>query len=74
MSVYIKYIYKKTCKADHICRSGLKLGQVIWIIRVNWVAFCLDQAGLTQFIKYPGLTWILYWIMRVNIGVWSQPK
>ena len=27
---------------------GLKLGQVI---RVNWVRFCLDQAGLTRFIN-----------------------
>ena len=36
---------------------GLKPDQVI---RVNWVIFCLDQVGLTRFIKYLGLTWILH--------------
>ena len=28
---------------------------------------CLDQAGLICFIKYLGLTWILYWIMASGI-------
>ena len=26
----------------------------------NWVTFCPGQAGLTWFIKYPGLTQILH--------------
>ena len=43
-TVYGRYMYG-------MCVSGLKLG---W---VNWVKFCL---GLTLFIKYPGLTWILH--------------
>ena len=28
------------------------------------------QAGLTRFIKYPGLTRILHWIMCVDKGIW----
>ena len=39
------------------CASGLKLGRVI---RVNCVMFFPGQVSLTRFIKYPGLTQILY--------------
>ena len=42
---------------DHVSlQSGVEKGCVN---RVNWVAFCPGQTGLTCFIKYPGLTWIL---------------
>ena len=34
--------------------------------------FCLGQVGLTQFIKYPGLTWILHWIMLIMVSVSDQ--
>ena len=47
-------------------KSELKLGQVIRIIQVNWVMFCLGQLGLTHFIKYPGLTQILHRITSIN--------
>ena len=47
--------------------SGLKLGRVIW---VNLVTFYLGQLGLTRFIKYPGLTWILHRITCFNNDVW----
>ena len=38
----------------------MKPGRVIRVIQVNQVTFCLGQAGLTQFIKYPGLIQILH--------------
>ena len=50
--------------------SGLKPGQVIWVTRVT---FHLGQAGLIQFIKYLGLTWILHWITCIIIMV-SDPN
>ena len=46
---------------------GLKPGWVIWVI---WVTFYQDQAGLTCFIKYPGLTQILDWITCIENGYW----
>ena len=49
----------------HVCMSGLKPGQVIWI------NFFLNQVGQTQFIKYPALTQILHWITCINISIWS---
>ena len=39
----------------HTHTPGLKLGRVIQVI-----TFCPGQAGLTQFIKHPGLTQILH--------------
>ena len=59
---------------------GLKLG---WIILVIRVMFWPGQAVLTDFIKYPGVTWILHWhvlIMvcgadqsdRINYAWWWQ--
>jgi len=33
--------------------------------------FFAGHLGLTHFIKYPGLTWILYWIMCVINGIWK---
>ena len=48
------------------CVSGLKLGPVTL---VNWVTFCLCEVGLTQFIKYPGLTQILNWITGIINGI-----
>ena len=36
---------------------GLKPGRVV---HVNQVTFYLGQVGLTRFIKYPGLTWIIH--------------
>ena len=50
-----------------LCVSGLKPGRVI---RVNRVTFCPGQVGLTRFIKYLGLTWILLCITCVVDGVW----
>ena len=40
----------------------------------SWPCFCPVQAGLTRFIKYPGLTWILYWITCTDHGIftWSN--
>ena len=43
-----------------LCTPGLKPGWVIRVIQVKWVTFSPGQAGLTQFIKYPGLTQILH--------------
>ena len=37
-------------------QPGLKPGQIIWFI------FGMGQEGVICFIKYPSLTWILYWI------------
>ena len=47
--------------------SALQSGQVIRIIKVNWVTFCPGQPGLTHFIKYPGLTQIWHRITCVII-------
>ena len=44
---------------------GLKPGRVIQ------VTFCPDQVGLT-FIRYLGLTWILYCITCVDDGAWPS--
>ena len=44
-----------------VLHAGLKLG------RVNRVTFCLDQVGLTRFIRYPGLTQILYIVSHASM-------
>ena len=44
----------------------MKLGRVIQGM------FYLGQVGLTRFIQYRGLTWILEWITCINIGVSDQ--
>ena len=43
-----------------MCNPGLKPGQVIRIVRVNWVTFCPGQVSLTWFMKYPDLPRILH--------------
>ena len=55
-------------RSYYICLSGLKPGRVI---RVNRVTFCPGHPGQTRFIKYPGLTRILYWITCIFNGVWK---
>ena len=50
---------------EEILSQGLKLGWVNWVIWVNRVMFCPSQPGLTHFVKYPGLTWIMHWITCV---------
>ena len=37
--------------------------ETVWII---WVMFCPGQAGLTWFIKYPGLTQTLHALIMVS--------
>ena len=38
-----------------------------WVLQVNQVTFCLGQAGLTQCIKYLGLTYIPHQITCIII-------
>ena len=42
--------------------------------QVNRITFCPGQAGLTWFIKYPDLTWILHWITCNDNSVFSWNK
>ena len=55
------HAHARTHTHTHTHTPGLKLG---WVIQV--ITFCPGQAGLTQFIKYPGLTQILHWITCVK--------
>ena len=66
--MYVCKVCLYVCMYVHT--SGLKPDQVIW---VNQVTFNLGQVGLTQFIKYPGLTWILRWITCINNRICFQP-
>ena len=56
-----------------VLRPGLKLGQVIRVILVNWLMFHPGQASLIQFTKYQGLTRILHEIMcNMKTAQWFQ--
>ena len=70
-SFKLLYIQLYMCPPDRYLemiksRTALQPGRVIRIIRVNRVTFCPGQPGLTCFIKYPGLTRILYRITCIN--------
>ena len=56
-------MYAGRPSAEYI--SGMELDLVIQVIWVIQVMFCFGSVGLSCFVKYLGLTWILHWIVYV---------
>ena len=56
----VNYQYKDFICVLCIHKTWLKPGWIIWA--------CSSQVALACFMKYPGLTWILHWIMYADLS------
>ena len=77
----VNNLYEDICVFNFYCLTEQQnlLPPKLLQITVCWlkpggviqVTLCPGQVGLTQFIKCPGVTWILHWITCINNVVWS---